>query len=203
MDRPELLRPPMPRAREHFAWATVVSAAPLAVQIDGHPEPLAVTPLSLVADLEPDDRVLVQFVKGGLVVVGRLGGLVAASSIVGELDAANIPDLPASKIPNLPASKITSGTLSLERLPMVQGRVQVPAGGTQIGVLYYSANVAITLPAGVFSSAPRVRVTSSGLGVHFACVQGTPTSAGFTAVLTRLDAYPDGNQYFEWEAWQA
>jgi len=77
MDRPELLRPPMPRAREHFAWATVVSAAPLAVQIDGHPEPLAVTPLSLVADLEPDDRVLVQFVRGGLVVVGRLGGSAA------------------------------------------------------------------------------------------------------------------------------
>lgn len=196
MDRPELLRPPMPRAREHFAWATVVSAAPLAVQIDGHPEPVAVTPLSLVAALEVDDRVLVQFVKGGLVVVGRLGGpLVAASSIVGELDAANIPDLPASKI--------TSGTIGLPRLPMVQGRVQVPAGGTQIGILYYSANVSITLPAGVFSSAPRVRVSSSGLGVHFACVQGTPTSAGFNAVLTRLDAYPDGTQYIEWEAWQA
>lgn len=180
-----------------YEWATVASVSPPTVILDSDvtntPRPVADV---LVANLAVADRVEVRAIGSRRDVIARAGGpLVAASSIVGELDVSNIP--------GLPASKITSGTLSPERLPMVQGRVQVPAGGTQIGILYYSATITITLPVGVFTSPPRVRISSSGPGVHFACVQGTPTASDFRAVLTRLDAYPDGTQYFEWEAWQA
>jgi hypothetical protein len=59
-------------------WGVVTQAFPLLVQLAGDVEPLAITPKTMVANLQPGDVVWCVLQGRDLLVVGRIGGQVAA-----------------------------------------------------------------------------------------------------------------------------
>lgn len=71
----DLLVPTKPPAPTLWtSWATVTSASPLRVRLDGETVPLSATPVDLVGGLAVGNRVRVAVDKGQPYIVGRLGG---------------------------------------------------------------------------------------------------------------------------------
>lgn len=79
---------PPPGITQSKIWATVTQESPLRIQLDGEPGPLPITPDTLVAGLEVNDRVYVAmttnndplFAGRRVVVLGKAGGLSASQA---------------------------------------------------------------------------------------------------------------------------
>ena len=57
-----------------FVWATVTSASPLRIRVDGDADPLAGTPSSTVGSLSNGARVFCVIQNGRCTIIGRAGG---------------------------------------------------------------------------------------------------------------------------------
>lgn len=115
-------------------WATVTQASPLRIRIDGDPDPLPITPDTLVAGLLVGDRVRLEMATNNdpafrgrrAIITGRAGGVVIQGVPAGVY-------LPFAG-PNLPAGRFLwcDGASYL--------RADYPALFTAIGTLYGAAD---------------------------------------------------------------
>lgn len=72
-------------------WATVTTADPLRVRLDGDTAALPVTPVDLVGNLRSGDRVRVALDAGQVFLTGRLGGAAGTSIALTPLVVAGSP----------------------------------------------------------------------------------------------------------------
>lgn len=134
----------------------------------------------------------------------------ALVEVVGETPVANVGDLPASGsrvgqpiwVTSAKMNYVWNGTMWVPE--RVQGRVTMPAGTSVSASIYYTAAVPVSFPAGRFSQAPHLLVTSTentSNGVMWASARNL-TNTGFQVLVLRLGSAVPAGSVVDWLAYE-